>query len=461
MIVRDRNTILDEQVVKGVIAEFMRDVSPRLKRLHEAYAGSGPITKRSRAAGLPNNKLVHGFPRYIVTMSSGYLVGKPVTYRDDNQKEGIEALGVMYKHSNMDSVDAELASDAAVYGRGVCICYTDEDGRPKAATISPKNAFVVYDDTVEHKPLFGVHWLDKKDAQGKATGVTVNVYTNVARVGYTGKTLSAIMPLPDEPEPHYFGSVPVIEFWNNAQETGDFEPVLSLIEAYDVLESDRVNDKQQFTDAVLLLTGCTLENDDPEDKRTPAQKLLEEKTLSLPDMDAKAEWLVKQSDESGAETLKDALKADIHKMSMVPDMTDENFAANASGVAMRYKLLGLEQLTSIKERWFREGLRSRLRLFAHMMGVLAIGSLDPEEVTMTFTRALPVNETEVASMVAQLDGLVPREILLSQIPFVEDVEEAMAQLEKQQAEEAKRNAEAFGGKYLDSNDKDDGQDDAE
>ena len=31
---------------------------------------------------------------------------------------------------------------------------------------------------------------------------------------------------------------------------------------------------------------------------------------------------------------------------------------------MRYKLLGLEQLTRVKERWFREGLNGRMRLYA-------------------------------------------------------------------------------------------------
>ena len=460
MIVRDKDMPVNARTVQGVIAEFTSGVLPRLKRLGDAYAGNGPITKRTRATGLPNNRLAHAFPRYIVTMASGYLVGKPVTYQDEKQAETVEALSQMYKHSSMDSVDAELAADASIYGRGVCICYADEAGKPKAATLSPLTAFVVYDDTVEHKPLFAVHWMDKVDDKGKSTGVTVNVYDSAARTEYTGKTLTGLAMAPEGPQAHFFGGVPVVEFWNNAQETGDFEPVISLIEAYDVLESDRVNDKQQFTDAVLLLTGCTLENDDPNDKRTAAQKLLEEKTLSLPDMDAKAEWLVKASDESGAETLKNALKADIHKMSMVPDLTDENFAANASGVAMRYKLLGLEQLTGIKERWFREGLRSRLRLFAHFMGVLAMGKLDADEVEMTFTRSLPVNETEISAMVAQLDGMVPRQILLAQLPFVQDVEEAMTQLDAQRAEEAKRNAEAFGGKYLDGNDMDDGQDDA-
>ena len=429
MIVRDRNIAICKEVVSGAIAEFIRDVRPRLMRLGKAYEGQGAITRRVRSPGLPNHHLVHAFPRYIVTMASGYLVGRPVTY-DAGTGEQAEALSVlqrMYAACDMPSVDAELAADASIYGRGVCICYADEQGKPRAATLSPKEAFVVYDDTVEHRPVFGVHWFDRFDETGKRSSVCVHVHTALETYAFEGKTLATLCAQP-EVQPHYFGGVPMVEFWNNAQETGDFEPVLSLIEAYDMLESDRVNDKQQFTDAVLLLTGCTLQNDDPQDPRSPAQRLLEEKTLSLPDTDARAEWLCKQSDEAGAQLLREALRCDIHKMSMVPDMTDQSFAANASGVAMRYKLLGLEQLTSIKERWFREGLRMRLRLFAHFMTVLATGMLDADGVIVTFTRSLPVNESEAAEMVSRLEGIVPRRILLSQLPFVEDAEAAAAEM---------------------------------
>ena len=432
MIVRDKDTPVTGEIVSGAIAEFMRDVRPRLERLGRAYEGRGEITRRTRSPGLPNNRLVHAFPRYIVTMASGYLVGRPVTYDDRTQSDAVAALREAYAACDMDSVDAELAADASIYGRGVCICYADEGGRPKAATLSPKTAFVVYDDTVEHRPLFGVHWMDRYDGAGKRCSVCVHAYTAGTELTLSGRSLAALTQEGGE-QPHYFGGVPVVEFWNNAQETGDFEPVLSLIDAYDTLESDRVNDKQQFTDAVLLLTGCTLENDDPADRRSPAQKLLEEKTLSLPDTDASAQWLVKQSDEAGAEVLRQALRGDIHKMSMVPDLTDESFAANASGVAMRYKLLGLEQLTAIKERWFREGLRSRMRLFAHFLGVLARTSLDPETVEMTFTRSLPVNETETAQMVAQLSGIAPQRALLAQLPFIDDVDAAMEELAAQRA----------------------------
>lgn len=465
MIVRSGEIQVSAAVVKGAIGEFVRDVVPRLNKLAEAYEGKGAITKRTRATGLPNNKLVHAYPRYIVTMASGYLVGEPVKYTDDAQKEAIEALEVAHKGSNVDSVDAELAANASAYGRGVCICYADEQGRPKAATLDPREAFVVYDDTVEHRPLFGVHWMDKHDESGKKIGVTVHVHTDTEDQLYEGKDVAKLAAVPEMVKAHSFGGVPMVEFWNNAQETGDFEPVLSLIEAYDVLESDRVNDKQQFTDAVLLLTGCTLGNEEEDecaetedgeeapakDTRTAAQRLLEEKTLSLPDENAKAEWLIKKGDESGAETLRNALKSEIHKMSMIPDLTDEHFAANASGVAMRYKLIGLEQLTKIKERWFREGLRSRLRLFANFLAVLARGTLDPESVTITFTRSLPVNETEIAAMVAQLSGIAPQKTLLAQLPFIENVDEAVKELEEEQAKAAKRQAEAFGGQYADGN----------
>jgi pyruvate,orthophosphate dikinase len=39
--------------------------------------------------------------------------------------------------------------------------------------------------------------------------------------------------------------------------------------------------------------------------------------------------------------VKDAIKKDIHKFSMIPDLTAEIFAVNSSGGAMKYKLLGL------------------------------------------------------------------------------------------------------------------------
>ena len=289
MIVRDRTDRVDDRSIKGAVEEFMRQVRPRLDGLHAAYSGKGKISRRERTKGLPNNRLVHTYPHYITTMAAGYLVGSPVQYSalDEGALSGISQA---YHACDMDSVDAELAVQASIYGRGVCICYADIQGMPKAATLDPRQAFVVYDDTVEHQPIFGVYGYSTYDSVGQVDGMRYHVYTDSEEICLQGAYMGVAGDLRETSRAaHYFGGVPIVEFWNSADERGDFEGVISLIDAYDALESDRINDKQQFTDAILLLTGCTVENDDPNDTRSPTQKLLKKRTLALPDTNAKAD----------------------------------------------------------------------------------------------------------------------------------------------------------------------------
>lgn len=411
MIVRPREREIRTETIRSCIQEHMEGLH-RLHRLRAYYDGRHDVLQRNRVSGLPNCRLVNGFPRYIATMASGYLIGSPVEYRamDRRQEAALEAVRRVYREGRMDSVDAELARDASVWGKGVEVLYADGRARPRAAALDAREAFVVYDDTVAAQPLFGVHVAKRLTPLGETKGAKVMVYTDERILAFETED-PAQLKREDlrEIQEHYFSGVPMIEYWNNAEEKGDFEGVMSLIDAYDQLQSDRVNDKQQFVDALLVLYGCSLEAD--ERGRSPGQQLREDKAIALPDCDARAEWLCKQLNEADTEVLKNALKDDIHKMSMVPDLTDQQFAGNASGVAMRYKLLGLEQLTKIKERWFREALLTRLHRVAGFLGRQGALRLDPERVELIFTRALPVNELEEAQTVNLLRGLVDDEEL--------------------------------------------------
>jgi SPP1 family phage portal protein len=118
-------------------------------------------------------------------------------------------------------------------------------------------------------------------------------------------------------------------------------------------------------------------------------------------------------------------------------MSDQNFAGNVSGVAMKYKLLALEQLAKVKQRFFTEGLRYRLECISNFLRFKTTSSFDVEEIDISFRRSLPANELEQAQMVSMLNGIVPQEYLLSQIDFVSDPKKAMELIEeeKQAAEE--------------------------
>ena len=111
-------------------------------------------------------------------------------------------------------------------------------------------------------------------------------------------------------------------------------------------------------------------------------------------------------------------------------MTDENFSSNASGVAMKYKVMGMENVASVKERKFKKGLQRRIELLSNILN-LTYGSFDWRAIEITFTRNLPVNVIEVANMINNLRGIVSNETLLLQLPFVEDVAAELQRIEEE------------------------------
>lgn len=430
MIVVDREWLSGGEPTPALLWETLRRFEKERQRLCELkafYDGEHGIQSRWRAKGAPNNRLWHDLPGYIVAMTSGYLAGEPVQYAArEGKTEGMEALRTALKKSAAANVDCELATDAAIYGRGVEIYYADESAMPRLCQADARNAFVVYDNTIEHEPVYGVLIADKLNHQFEKVGQRITVMTDGWTIHY--ERVGGETPAETDRERHFFGHVPMAEYWNNQRERGDFESVMNLIDAYDALQSNRVNDKQQFTDALMVIYGATVEEDERAG-RSLQQRLRETRTLEMPASDARVEYLTKTLSESDTEVLKESLKKDIHKLSFVPDMTDEAFAGNLSGVAMEYKLFGLEQMTRSKERWFREGLLWRLKCLVYFLRLRGHDMPDAEDVEIMFSRSLPVNKLEVAQTLRAYEGMVPQEMLLSQIPFVENVQAAMEAME--------------------------------
>ena len=227
--------------------------------------------------------------------------------------------------------------------------------------------------------------------------------------------------------PHYFDDVPIVEYENNKERRGDFESVITLVDAYNKAQSLTLDDMEDFTDAYLVLKGMggTTGDDIAELRRN--------KVLSL-DEGGGAEWLIKNLNDTYIENIKTRLQKDIHKFSSVPDMSDEAFAGNATGVAIKYKLIGLEQVRSRKERGFKQGLQRRIELIAGMLKLKSAADIDFRDIEITFTANLPSNDAEQAQIVKELYGLVSQKRLLSLLPFVTDPAEEMEELQKEQQE---------------------------
>ena len=239
---------------------------------------------------------------------------------------------------------------------------------------------------------------------------------------------------------HNMRECPITEYKNNKFNIGDFEQQIGLIDAYNMLMADRVNDKEQFIDAILVIYGSLL--GDTEDESEEAHKKLKSEKLLEMDQDARAEYLTRQLDETGAETLRKAIKEDIYTFSHIPNLTDENFSGNTSGVAMEYKLLGLEMVTKIKERYYRKGLRKRIRLFCNFLELKAI-SMESDSIIPVFSRALPKNLVETAQIIANLDGKVSTRTLIQLLPFVEDPDAEVENVKKEKEDNVEAQRRVF------------------
>lgn len=409
----------------------------RLDKLHRYYIGRHDILNRQKEKNMPNSKVVCNHAKEITDTATGYFIGNSVAYTGEH----IEKVLEWFKMGEIDSVDMAIAKDMSKFGRGYeLVCMTEtEEVMPKSYCIHPKNIFVVYDDTVIHAPLFAVYYYPVYDAEENHTGYKVCLYTKDSFTLFATDT-SFRKAAQLEQREHYFDEVPVVEYSNNEEQQGDYEQVISLIDAYNQLMSDRVNDKEQFVDAILLLINAML--GDNEEERTAAKEQLQQnKMLELP-AESDARYLTRTFDENGVEILKKAIEQDIHKYAQVPCLSDENFAGNTSGVAMEYKLLGLEMLTKVKERFFKKGLKQRFKLYSAIARLKGIEC--GNEAEANFTRGLPKNIAELSNVVSELQDIVPDEILLSLLPFVKNPKEATEIVKQQKEANAEIQKQSFG-----------------
>lgn len=390
----------------------------------KSYMDDDPEVQREKPTELLT---VNNFADYIATINTGYLLGRNVTYSasEEAQEANLAKINDWYSEQHMGRLDSQLGLDLATYGRAYEINYADEESKVRTAKLSVFNTFVIYDDSYKHKKQYAISYTPQVDAEGKpvkdAWNITVWSRDQEIKFSLKDETLTE-----DSRTPHFFGRVPVIEYFNNARLRGDFEPVISLIDAYNILQTDRVIDREKLVDAILTVIGAQL---NPEQQKA----IKDNRVAGLPP-GAKMEYVIKELNEANADVLRQVLASDIHKFSMTPDMTDEEFIGNSSGVALKYKLLPFENKAQDKEQYFEDGLRRRLELYIAYMSKRSMftGKLSANDIDISFHRSLPQNDYETSQMITNLNGLVDRATLAGNLSFVHDAVETVERAAKEE-----------------------------
>lgn len=413
---------LTEKEIIRHIARHRAEELPRLCRLGAYYRGEHAILRGAKEPGKPDNRLVNNFCRSITDETVGYFLGIPVAYSSED--EATEAAILRLGHASDEPfVNAALARDLSVYGRAAEILWYDaKTDMPRFAPVDVTGVIPVWGDSLDGGLKAAIRLRDEFDEKGnKHTVAEVYDEDDVTVYAVGEGTVTRLTS-----RLHGFGAVPVNFYRNNRDGSGDFEPVISLVDAYNRLQSESVNDFELFADSYLAISG--MGGTTAEDVR----KLREDRVLLL-DEGGEAKWLTKTVNDAYIENLKTRIAKDIYRFSCTVDMAEETaLGTSLSGTAIRYRLLNFDNRVKVTEQFFRKGLRRRWALLCRMLTLTGTPA-DADSLRMRFVRNLPSNLGDATSLAVAAAPLVSRRTALEMLPFVRDPDAELARIREEAA----------------------------
>ena len=402
----DASTEFSTKLIQELIAEH-KEYIEAYKELKDFYTGNHAILKqKAKDKYKPDNRLVVNFAKYIVDTFNGYFIGNPVSMFHEDKTVN-DYLAYIDGYNDQSDNNAELSKICSIYGHGFELVFNDENSEIGITYMTPIDGFVVYDNTIQNKPLFACHYgLNDDDEE------VGYFYTKDAV--YQFATVSGAYTIVEE-TPNVFGDIPMIEYLENEERQSIFENVKTLINAFNKALSEKANDVEYYADAYLKVLGAEI------DEKT-LQTLRDTRIINVSGDDTlTVEFMTKPSADGTQENLLERLQKLIFEISMVANISDENFG-NSSGISLRYKLQSMDNLAKSKERKFQSGMSRRYRLISNYP-TSKIGENEWVNIQYKFTRNVPANLAEEADIAQTLSGIVSEETQVSVLSIVQNAKE--------------------------------------
>ncbi|WP_195922006.1 phage portal protein [Lactobacillus crispatus] len=429
----------DEELTKDELLGFIdyntQNLMPKYRKNMELYLSKHEILKIEDKEIGSTYKLVVNSAKYIVDTYNGYFLGIPPKISLDKSEDN-DKLQTWLNHVSFADKLNEISKQVDIYGRSIGFLYQNENAETGFTYLSPTKAFIIYDDTVERNPLAFVRYEyydneNEYQARGK-------IYYSKLVYDFNSTNLD------ENPSPNPYQMIPAVEFYENEERQGVFDPVRTLIDAYDKALSQKADQVEYFDNAYLAMMGIHL----PTDKNgNPILDIRKNRFLYLPNLDPQSnpdvKFIAKPDGDQMQENYLNRLDNLIYQISMIPNMKDQEFSGNASGVALEYKLLPMRNKSNNKERKFTKSLRALFRAVFSTGQVISQSGKDSwEDLQFQFTRNIPKDIAGSISAAKQAEGMISKRTQLSLLPFINDPDNELEQVDKEKQESIKQAREA-------------------
>ena len=417
-----------EEIIK-IIRHFEAYQLPRLQLLETYYANNNYTIhrgQRRKNEDKADHRASHGFANAITSFHVNYLTGVPIRIEPLEEDDSVgEYISEFNARNDIDAHHSDLATDLSKYGRAYeLIHYGDETN---VYLSNPYWTIVIYDESIEMRPIAALRF--PKVERGTGAKYVITLYTNDRIIEFEPCNLIAEELVEKDVTEHKFGEVPIIEYSHNRHRYGDYEKVLTQIDLYDAAQSDTANYMTDTNDAVLVISGDFESSNIEYSKEIDAILLESGKDIQGRQTSVDAKYIYKQYDVAGTEAYKKRIEKDIYKFSKTPNLTAESFTGHQSGESKRYMMIDPEQERSNNERILTKGFNRRYRMILNNANFVRDFTQEFDGLKYVFTPNMPESIKDDLQTFVSAGGRVSNRTLLAQLPFVEDVDKELENIE--------------------------------
>lgn len=422
--------------LKKMVGQFQDDQVERLTIL-ESYSNGNNYTILNGRKRLEPEKadyrIRHDLGGQASRFFTGYTVGQPISIGANDTDMELTSIDDFNTYNDIDALNRELVYDASRFGRAFELHYFDEFEQPAVDLIDAKEMFTVRSADVKKEIIAAVHC---PVYNGK---MFVTVYTDKEIVSYDNDWQET------NRKPNPYKMVPVVEWQNTRDRLGDWEKGIPLIDAYDAAESDTANYMSDLNDAMLVIKG------DVESTGMNASDIMQMKQANMLVLESgvghngqqtslEAGYIYKQYDVSGVESYKTRLIKDFFRIVGLPNLQDDATFSATSGIAIRYKLVDLQQVTSVKRGFFIKALKRRYKLLQSLSENLkGFEAVNANLLTFTFHENLPTDVWAEIQSAINSGMEVSQETLMESASFTDARKEKSRLLKEGGASDAEIN----------------------
>ena len=485
-----KERLAEERSITDIYFKAQKELDVR-KELYEKFRRK--LTDEELAS-LDDEDIKVPLERYISIMSAGYFGGKAPTYKvkafnkdkdkiikelfnhNTNDEQEIKEIEELIKHivdyNNDGSHFLHMVLDYLVKRACYEIYYKDEITGEITITRSDALETIAIWDYSLPKRLIGIYRIIRTYmANGEYQQMVELTTADGKRYYYDTPekrkmfgTLAYEQNFKDEPlfkenieekQPKKWDDDIPATAIENCDGMAIFEPVISLIRAYERCIQNSRNVFKYNDEAILKVIGyqpenpLIIQNEKGEDIINPAREKEDEYVLTSrvryldgsKEVNSDIAWVEKNVNDTALQNHKKTLMDIICLCSFCPNMTDLGFTQADNNSALEKKFFGLQQYVSTFEGDFLEGFKRRWRIILEKFNKEKSKTYDFRDIEIKLNRNLPSDTATMITNAMKIRGLVSDDTVINLLGLDLDSTSELAKMDLQNEENIQKNLE--------------------